>query len=166
MTHTYRKNNHVREIRSAPIKTIFWILSKTPIWTDTQFRSRLERWSDRLCRIWTTWNFSLQRDPTVRHFFPWPESQQNLSHFSNYNTKIKTSGVRSAELLPLGQVHALGWSHSNSTCEWIWNNNILHNKYQFRLLLVKPDMWNEISTLCFVWSAYSLKNAVVDMLYM
>ena len=26
MTHKYRKNNHVREIRTVPIRTIFWIL--------------------------------------------------------------------------------------------------------------------------------------------
>ena len=37
-----------------------------------------------------------------------------------YNTKNTTSGVRSAELLALWQVHALGWSHSNSTYKWIW----------------------------------------------
>ena len=86
-------------------------------------------------------------------------------HFSNYNTKIKTSGVRSAELLPLGQVHALGWSHSNSTCEWIWNNNILHNKYQFRLLLVKPDMWIELDIVLCVKRLFTQERSCGHAVY-
>ena len=91
--------------------------------------------------------FQFAKGSTVRHFFPWPESQQNLSHFSNYNTKITTSGVRSAEFLALGQVHALGWSHSNSTCKWIWKQQSTSLHKCVSIAFGSPEMWIEFDIL-------------------